>query len=226
MAIFNITKKKLIKILIILLEIFTIGLIIYLVALPFFPNIKYKINYNKKSENINWKDEKIIKQKIDKIINNFSINLNNKKNNFIQSFPKTKYSVSQNRIIIPKIGVNAPIVESKNSEYGLSKGSWRVPESSTPNKGGNTVITGHRFKYLPPNNLTFYLFDKLEIGDIVSVIWEEKNYYYKIKETKIIKPTDLSILEPTKESILTMFTCDPIYSQKNRLVIISQLLVE
>jgi len=220
----NINKKKLIKILIILLEIFAIGLIIYLVALPFFPNIKYKINYNKKSENIDWKDKKIVKQKIDKIINNFPINLNNKKNNPTQSFPKTKYSVSQNRIIIPKIGVNAPIIESKNSEYGLSKGSWHVPESSTPDKGGNTVITGHRFKYLPPNNLTFYLFDKLEIGDIVSVLWKEKNYYYKIKETKIVKPTDLSILEPTKKSILTMFTCDPIYSQKNRLVIISELI--
>ena len=221
---FKFNKKKLIKILIILLEIFAIGLIIYLVALPFFPNIKYKINYNKKSENIDWKNEKIVKQKIDKIINNFPTNLNNKKNNLEQLLPETKYLVSQNRIIIPKIGVNAPIVESENSEYGLSKGSWRVPESSTPDKGGNTVITGHRFKYLPPNNLTFYLFDKLEIGDIVSVIWNKKKYYYKIKETKIIKPTDLSILEPTKESILTMFTCDPIYSQKNRLVIISELI--
>ena len=77
---------------------------------------------------------------------------------------------------------------------------------------------------MPPNNLTFYLFDKLEIGDIVSVLWKEKNYYYKIKETKIVKPTDLSILEPTKKSILTMFTCDPIYSQKNRLVIVSELI--
>ena len=99
-----------------------------------------------------------------------------------------------------------------------------MPESSTPDKGGNTVITGHRFKYLPPNNLTFFLFDKLAKDDIISVIWRGKNYFYKIKETKIIKPPELSILKPTDASTLTLYTCDPVYSQKNRLVVIGELI--
>ena len=66
------------------------------------------------------------------------------RSNTAAGFPEADYAVSGNRVIITKIGVNAPIVESKSAEYGLSKGSWRIPESSTPDKGGNTVITGHR----------------------------------------------------------------------------------
>jgi sortase A len=97
-----------------------------------------------------------------------------------------------------------------------------LPDSSTPDQGGNTVITGHRFKYLPPNNLTFYLFDKLAAGDIISVIWHEQEYYYRIKETKIVDKTETSILNQTREPILTLFTCHPIYSEENRLVVIAE----
>jgi sortase A len=103
-------------------------------------------------------------------------------------------------------------------------GAWRVPESSTPDKGGNTVITGHRFKYLPPSNLTFYLLDKMETGDIISVVYKEKEYYYRVKEIKIVDKTELSILAPTKEPILTIFTCHPIYSTEKRLVVTGDLI--
>jgi LPXTG-site transpeptidase (sortase) family protein len=86
------------------------------------------------------------------------------------------------------------------------------------------ILTGHRFKYLPPSNLTFYLFHKLEEGDIASVIWDNKLYYYRIKEIKTVSGEDTSILKQTKTPILTIYTCDPIYSTKNRLVVISELI--
>ena len=197
------------KALVYTLELLAVGLLIYIIILPFYPSLKYKIEYDnaeikKEAQNLNKAKE----------------TLQSYKNNF----PGADYSVSPNRLIIGKIGVNAPIVESKNSDYGLSKGSWLVPDTSTPDKGGNTVITGHRFKYLPPNNLTFYLLDKLEKDDIISVIWQEKNYYYQVMKTKIVAADDLSILKPTASSTLTLYTCDPIYSTKNRLVVIAELL--
>jgi len=204
-------NSKIIKYFIFTLEILALGLLIYLVLFPLYPNLKYKVNSGRQEIFTELKDPEIVKE----ITANIAKHL-----------PESEYSVSPNRIIIPKIGVNSPIVESKTSEYGLSKGSWRVPETSTPDKGGNTVITGHRFKYLPPNNLTFYLFHKLETGDIFSVIWNEQNYIYNIKEIKIVPAHELSILNQTKEPIVTLFTCDPIYSTKNRLVVIGELIVE
>jgi sortase A len=140
--------------------------------------------------------------------------------------PPGDFAVSSDRLIIPKIGVNAPIVVSDNEEYGLSQGAWLVPDTSTPDKGGNTVITGHRFKYLPPNNVTFYLFHKLEKGDSVFVVWKEKKYTYKIIETKIVEAAEVSIEYPTKDPRLTLYTCHPIYSQKQRLVVAAEPAVQ
>jgi sortase A len=202
-------NKKLQKALAILLELLAVGLIIYLIALPLYPKIIYEAKMN--NEQIKEEAKDIIKA--EEAVRDFK-----------SSLPTSDFAVSPNRLIIKKIGVNAPIVLTKNSEYGLSLGSWHVPESSTPDHGSNTVLTGHRFKYLPPNNLTFYNLDKLEAGDIISVIWQGKDYFYKVREQKIVSPEDLFILNDTKEPILTIYTCDPIYSQKNRLVVISELI--
>lgn len=203
-------KEIFIKIALYVFEALAIGVFLYLVFLPVYPLMKYSLFYKSSGEQE--------AQNLEKAKEEIAFNR--------KSLPESEYSVSPNRLIIQKIGVNAPIVESASSEIGLSKGAWHVPESSTPDKNGNTVITGHRFKYLPPNNLTFYLFDKLEIGDIVSVIWQEKDYFYRIKEIKIVPDTELSILSPTKEATLTMFTCHPIYSTEKRLVVVSELITE
>lgn len=201
-------NKRLMSIVAIGLEGIGVAILIYLLFLPFYPAVKYKIGESA-APATDWQNIEVVKEKTEQIANHL---------------PTAEFAVSPNRVIISKIGVNAPIVESTSEQYGLSKGAWRMPQSSTPDKGGNTVITGHRFKYLPPNNLTFYLFHKLVKGDVISVVWQKKNYYYKIKEIKIVKPTDLSILAPTNTPTLTLFTCDPIYSTENRLVIISELI--
>ena len=202
--------KKIKKIFLFTLELLAVCLFIYLVLFPFWPVVKYNVYFNEKIAE-EAKDVEVVKKEL-KVA--------------MKGLPSSEYSVSPNRVIIKKIGVNAPIVESSSSEYGLSQGAWHIPETSSPDKGGNTVITGHRFKYLPPNNLTFYLFHKLEIGDIVSIIWKEKDYFYRIKEVKIVPDTELSILNQTNKPTLTMFTCHPIYSTEKRLVVISELIEE
>jgi sortase A len=131
--------------------------------------------------------------------------------------------LSGNRVIIPKIGVNAKVVEGE-SDQALLKGAWHLPSTSTPDQGSNTVITGHRFRFLPPNNTTFYLLDKLGVDDQITVIWEDKEYHYKVKETKVVTPEQVEILEPSDQSILTLFTCTPLFTSEKRLVIISELI--
>jgi len=204
-------KAVILKIVALILQAGAIGLIIYVIFLPAYPTVKYELTQNKPEYAAEAKDATSTKEKVEEVKNHL---------------PQAEYAVSPNRIIIPKIGVNAPIVESDNANYGLSRGSWRVPESSTPDKGSNTVITGHRFKYLPPNNLTFYLLDKLEPGDVFSVIWNEKDYYYRVRENKIVDKTEISILNSTKESVVTLFTCHPIYSTEQRLVVVGDLIGE
>jgi LPXTG-site transpeptidase (sortase) family protein len=127
-----------------------------------------------------------------------------------------------NRLVIPKIGVNLPIVEGKESDAALWKGAWRIPGSSTPKDGGNTVLSGHRFRYRPPSNLTLYLLDQVKKGDAMIVYWQGKEYDYRVSETKIVPRDNTDIAEPTITDQLTVFTCHPLFSTKERLVVIGE----
>lgn len=126
------------------------------------------------------------------------------------------------RLLIPQIGISMPIFES-DSANTLLKGGWIFPGTSAPDRGGNTVIFGHRFRYLPPISNTFYSLDKLNIGDTFTAVWKGKIYTYKVKEKKVIEPTDFSVLDQSKESEITLITCAPLFSTKQRLVVIASL---
>jgi len=129
------------------------------------------------------------------------------------------------RVIIPKIGVEMPITITENERQGLDGGAWLMPGTSTPDKGGNTAFAGHRFRYVPPSSKTFYLLDKLTIGDEVQVIWQGKEYWYEVTESRIVPPTATEVLQDQGEPTITLITCDPIFSTSNRLVV-SAVLVE
>jgi sortase A len=123
-----------------------------------------------------------------------------------------------NRILIPVIGVDSPIVEG-DSEISLNQGVWHRPNTGNPEDGGNIVLTGHRFQYLPPNNLTFYHLDKVEEGDQIIVYWNEIEYDYVVTETFIVEPDSVEIEEDSAYPLLTLYTCTPLWTAEKRLVV-------
>ena len=129
---------------------------------------------------------------------------------------------TKDRLAIPVAKINMPLFQSDNIDV-LFKGGWLFPGTSTPEKIGNTVIFGHRFRYLPPISNTFYHLDEVKIGDSFTITWENKTYNYRVSEVKIIEPTDLSVIQTTTDSRVTLITCAPLFSTKQRLVVIGQL---
>lgn len=127
---------------------------------------------------------------------------------------------SVNTIVIPRMGVNAVINEG-STDATLRKGVWRMPQAASPDEGGNTVITAHRYLYRPPDPRTFFLIDKMVVGDTFTVYWEGKRYDYKVRETKIIEPTEVSILHNTPNDQITLFSCTPLFTSDKRLVVIA-----
>ncbi|MBU4331595.1 class E sortase [Patescibacteria group bacterium] len=125
-----------------------------------------------------------------------------------------------NKIIIPKIGVDMKIIEGADANV-LYQGAWHIPGTSAPDKGGNTVISAHRYLYQPPSSRTFYLLDKLGVGDIVKVIWRDKEYQYQVKEIKVVDPGQVEILSNTTQPVLTLFTCTPLFTSEKRLVVVA-----
>jgi len=128
-----------------------------------------------------------------------------------------------NKIMIPKIGVDTEIVEGTDAEISLNQGVWRIPISSTPFSGGNTVLTAHRYKFTPPSNKTFYLLDKLEPGDEIKILWQGKLFIHNVSETKVVSPDNVEVLKNTKNPIITLITCTPLFTSSKRLVVTAHL---
>lgn len=129
----------------------------------------------------------------------------------------------KNRLTFSAAGVDMPIFLSDNNKT-LAKGGWMYSGNSTPDKGGNTVIFGHRWLYKPPLKNTFYNLDNAQIGDQFTITWNNQTYNYQISEVKIVNPTDVYVLNPTDSPQVTLITCTPLFSTKQRLVIIGKLI--
>lgn len=128
-----------------------------------------------------------------------------------------------NRLVIPKAKINMPLFESAKADV-LLKGGWIFPRTSLPGKMSNTVIFGHRFRYMPPISNTFYNLDKVAVGDMFSITWKGTLFTYKITDKRIIDPANLSVfLESSDDSRITLITCAPLFSTKQRLIVIGTL---
>lgn len=129
-----------------------------------------------------------------------------------------------NQLIVPAMLLQQTILEGPFSQQyaTLDKGIWRWPKSSTPDKGGNTVLIGHRFTYTNPQGV-FYHLDKVKTGDEIGLFWNGKKYLYKVISVTEVPPTDTQIEDQTTAARLTLFTCTPLWLPKNRLVVVASL---
>lgn len=178
-----------------------VGLGLYLITLPLIPHLHFYIYA--------WKHEDLPKQNI-----TLSPRVAQAESSAVVPVPE------DNRLQIAGIGVDGTIFEGNSVEM-LNKGIWRRPKSSTPDKGGNTVLVAHRFLYRSGPN-TFYLLDKVKIGDEVSIWWNKARYTYQVTETKTVDPDALEIEHPTEDTRLTLYTCAPLFSASKRLVVIAK----
>lgn len=122
----------------------------------------------------------------------------------------------ENRLVIPTLRMDEAINEGSTAAT-LSKGIWRRPASSTPNHGRNTVLVGHRFTY--SGQAVFYNLNKLRSGDKIILYWQGKEYDYSVMESRVVAANALEIEYPTEAQTLTLYTCTPLWSAKDRLVI-------
>ncbi len=127
---------------------------------------------------------------------------------------------NDNRIVIPSIQVNEPIEEGSSIGVINDGGTWRRPQTAAPNENGNSVVVGHR--YFGNNVSTFYHLDKVLKGKKLAIYWEGEEIVYEVVEVKVVDASAVDIEAPTTEKQLTIYTCDPIWTAKNRLVLIAK----
>jgi sortase A len=122
------------------------------------------------------------------------------------------------RIEIPSIGARDYVVEGTNLE-NLRKGPGHYPRTPLPGDRGTVAIAGHRTTYGAP----FRRIDQLHRGQEIAVDMPYDRYVYRVERTKIVEPTDLSVLDRVGYDRLVLSACHPLYSAAQRVVVFARL---
>lgn len=152
-------------------------------------------------------------------------------------FEKMPIFPSDNRLVIPRIGKNVPLIKVPNHrswkqleatiQDGLREGVVVHPVSHEPGSFGNFFLTGHSSYYAWDKGRfkdVFALLHEVNKGDIVEVYWEGKKYVYKMKEKKVVSPSAVEILkQPKDRKEITLMTCTPVGTNTNRLILVGEL---
>ncbi len=125
-----------------------------------------------------------------------------------------------NTLIVPTLNLKQPILDG-TTEATLNQGLWHLPTSGNPSVGSNMVIAGHRFLY--GSATPFYHLDKIKVGDSITIYWSQQRYDYSVVSINAVPPTATYVLGPTKQPTLTLFTCTPLWTDKQRLIISAKL---
>ena len=126
------------------------------------------------------------------------------------------------KITITSIYVEGLVYEGVDS-HTMNKGFWHFPPSDLPGQKGNMVVIGHRYAKLPPSKDTFFNLDKVKVGDKIEVIQSDNKFTYVVTETKVVEKNDISVLQDYSDYRITLITCSPLWTSKQRLVIVGKL---
>jgi len=122
-------------------------------------------------------------------------------------------------IEIPRIGLHQVVVSGVSaSDLRLGPGHFR--DTPEPGQQGNVAIAGHRTTYGGP----FGDLDRVTAGDqIVLTTLTKQRYVYVVTATSEVVPSDVSVLDKSSESLLTLVTCTPKLTAAKRLIVRGKL---
>lgn len=120
-------------------------------------------------------------------------------------------------IKIPKLSISVNILQG-TSQQTLLYGAGHVTGSARIGAKGNVVIAGHRVTYVMH---PFRHLDKMEPGDTVILKDDLHTYIYQTLETFIIDGAETWVMEKVEDVpyCLTLITCHPVGSAKQRLIL-------
>lgn len=141
-----------------------------------------------------------------------------------------------NRVVIPKIDKNVPILKVDGSlleerkweeleseiQDKLKSGVVHYPHTAKPYQKGNVFLTGHSSYYPWDEGKykdVFALLTVLQVGDEFIIYYDGKRYTYEIKERKEVTPDKVEVLKQDNEYTATLMTCTPPGTNLRRLIL-------
>lgn len=122
-------------------------------------------------------------------------------------------------INIEKLDVRATVVGG-TTVSDLKKGPGLYEISPLPHEDkGNVLIAGHRTTY----GAWFRHVDKLKEGDTITLEYEGSVYTYSVEDVFIVDKKDWSVTKPLGYSAITLTSCHPLGSDRQRIIVRGRL---
>jgi sortase A len=122
------------------------------------------------------------------------------------------------RVLIDKIDANFVLVDGTDGN-DLRRGPGIYDDVPFPGAPGTTAIAGHRTTYAAP----FRRIDRLDRGDRVVVQMPYGRFTYEVEKTRIVAPSEVSVIDRVTFDRLVLSACHPLYSAAQRIVVFARL---
>lgn len=128
-------------------------------------------------------------------------------------------------MIVPRFGSDyyRPIAEGTGTVAVLNKGEiGHYPTTQMPGAVGNFAVAAHRTSYGKP----FNQISSLSVGDRIYVETADGWYAYVFRNLEYVRPTGVGVVAPVpqsdgatpKDRLLTMTSCNPLFSSAERII--------
>jgi sortase A len=119
------------------------------------------------------------------------------------------------RLRLRRLGIDVVVVQGVTAD-ALRAGAGHYPSTPLPGERGNVAIAGHRTTYGKP----FRHLDQVRRGDRVELATPVGTFVYEVTVAPyVVAPGDLSVIRQDQRSMLTLTTCNPVHSARERLVV-------
>ncbi|MEO6237903.1 MAG: class D sortase [Vicinamibacterales bacterium] len=123
------------------------------------------------------------------------------------------------RIEVPRLKLSAIAREGADVRT-LRRAIGHIPGTAFPGDAGNAAFAAHRDTFFRP-------LQSIRKGDEVVVTTTSGVYRYSVTGTQVVEPEDVSVLDPTPGTTLTLVTCYPfdfVGSAPQRFIVSASLL--
>jgi sortase A len=117
-------------------------------------------------------------------------------------------------IEIPRLGIAVSVVQGESPTV-LQRAVGHLADTALPGEMGNVVLAGHRDTFFRP-------LKGVKVGDAITMKTRDGDVTYEVESTRVVPPTDLSVLDSTGGRTLTLITCFPfsyVGSAPNRFIV-------
>jgi sortase A len=102
---------------------------------------------------------------------------------------------------IPRIRLSAVVLHGSDTQT-LRRGPGHLENTALPGESGNVVIAGHRDSFFRPLR-------SIAAGDDVFLDTSLGRVHYRVSSLRVVSAQDMSVVKPTRGSVLTLITCYP-----------------